>query len=386
MSEAKPLRNAKQERTPINLKVRKPSNGASPMSLSTPKPSYAGKDIYVGIDVHKRSYSVYVSVERTKIKQWRMPASARKLTEQLQRHYGEGHIHTVYEAGFSGFDLHRELTTGGIDSLVVHAAAVETAAHNRIKTDKRDAQKLAIQLESGRLSSIRIPTREEERKRLLSRTRAQLVKARTRLKIQMRMKAHQFGLIGAEDRREMSHRFVQDLLDCAVGEEFTLSISALLEVWKSLDIQIKRLEQQLKEQAAADPNEATYRSAPAVGPISARVLSNELGDMKQFQNERQLFSYTGLTPSEHSSGQRIHKGRITKQGNAHLRGILIELAWRALRKDPGLAQHYQHLSARMESKQAIVAVARKLIGRIRAAFRKGELYQIPNLEDLATAP
>jgi transposase len=96
--------------------------------------------------------------------------------------------------------------------------------------------------------------------------------------------------------------------------------------------------------------------------------------MSQFANERQLFSYTGLTPSEHSSGQATRKGHITKQGNSHLCAILIELAWRALRKDPALAQHYHQLRARAGGKRAIVVVARKLIGRIRAAFRKGELY------------
>jgi transposase len=107
--------------------------------------------------------------------------------------------------------------------------------------------------------------------------------------------------------------------------------------------------------------------------------------MTQFNNERQLFRYTGLTPSEHSSGQKIRKGNITKQGNAHLRGILIEVAWRALKKDPDLAKHYEQLAARAGSKRAIVAVARKLIGRIRAAFRKGELYQIDSPDALATA-
>ena len=75
---------------------------------------------------------------------------------------------------------------------------------------------------------------------------------------------------------------------------------------------------------------------------------------------------------------------ITKQGNAHLRGILIEIAWRARAKAPDLARHYDQLSTRMGGKRAIVAIARKLIGRIRAAFRKGELYQTNYQSDLAT--
>ena len=155
-----------------------------------------------------------------------------------------------------------------------------------------------------------------------------------------------------------------------------IALTALWQVWKSLDEQIKILEKQLKQQAEGDPTEATYRSAPAVGAISARVLANELGDMSQFANERQLFSYTGLTPTEHSSGQSIRKGHISRQGNRHLRGILIEIAWRARRQDPALARDYERLAARMGGKRAIVAIARKFIGRIRAAFRTGQGYQL----------
>lgn len=355
------------------------------MPLSIPHQSYVGTDVYVGIDVHKKTYTIVAQVEQTLVKKWTMSASPAALTQQLTKYFTGGIIHTVYEAGFSGYVLHRALISQGIDSKVVHAAAVEVAAHDRVKTDKRDAKKLATQLESNRLKGIRVPSAAQEHRRLLSRTRSQLVKTRTRIKLQIRMKAHQFGLIDADDNREMTYRLVEALLANPVSSEFTVAITALVEVWKSLDVQIKGLEKQLQQQAKADPLEAIYRSVPAVGPISARVLANELGDMTQFSNERQLFSYTGLTPSEHSSGPSIQKGHITKQGNSYLRGILIELAWRALKKDPVLSQHYEQLSTRMGSKRAIVAVARKLIGRIRAVFRKGEDYQIGYLETRTAA-
>jgi transposase len=210
---------------------------------------------------------------------------------------------------------------------------------------------------------------------MLSRTRQQLVEHRSAIKTQIRMKAHQFGLIPAEDQREMSHAVVQELLEQSPCEEFSVTVQALYQIWQALDEQIKQLVAQLSQQAQEDPYEAIYRTAPGVGRISARVLANELGDLSAFANERQLFSYTGLTPSEHSSGESIHPGHISKQGNRHLRGILMQIAWRAIRKDPSLAQFYERLCPRTGKKRAIVAVARKLIGRIRAAFRKGEPYQ-----------
>ena len=98
--------------------------------------------------------------------------------------------------------------------------------------------------------------------------------------------------------------------------------------------------------------------------------------MIQFKNERQLFSYTGLTPSEYSSGESIRRGHISRQGNSRVRAILVEIAWRAIKKDKALAKFFERLYPRTGKKRAIVAVARKLIGRIRAAFRQGQSYLI----------
>ena len=346
------------------------------MKTTTPVKSYDDEAVYVGLDVHKRTYVVVVRVCKTVVKKWTTVSDPKALANQLLKFFKGGKIYTVYEAGFSGFRLHRELRCAGIDSIVVHPAAVEVAANNRVKTDKRDAAKLAEQLEAGRLKGIRVPSEDQEQARLLSRTRGQLVQTRSQVKQQIRAKAHQFGLIAPEDRREMSPRFFQELLECSPSEMFTLAIEALWQIWQSLDQQINHLVVQLKQQAAVDANEATYRSAPGVGLISARVLSNELGDMAQFKNERAVFSYTGLTPSEHSSGDNVRRGHITKQGNRHLRGILLEIAWRAVRKDSALQVFFDRLHPRVGRKKAITAVARKLIGKIRAAFRKGELYQL----------
>ncbi|WP_235112712.1 transposase [Acaryochloris sp. 'Moss Beach'] len=173
---------------------------------------------------------------------------------------------------------------------------IEVAVNNRVKTDKRDALKLATLLEAKRLKGIRIPSEEEEAHRLLSRTRKQLVGDCTSVKNKIRMKFHQFGLIDADETREMTHKLVTETLANSPSKELAIVITAYWSVWKNLEEEIKKIEQELKQQAKEDPNEKTYRSAPGVGPQSARVLSNELGNMSQFKNERQLFSYTGLTP------------------------------------------------------------------------------------------
>lgn len=219
------------------------------MKNTTPLQSYDGEQLYVGIDVHKKTYVVVVRIAQTIIKRWSTAARPAELAQQLLNYCPGGTLHTIYEAGFSGFGLHRELSKQGIDSKVVHAAAVEVAAHNRVKTDKRDADKLSSQLAAGRLRGIHVPTVEQEQRRMISRTREQLVEHRAAIKNQIRMKAHQLGLIAPEERREMSHALVAELLEQSPALEFSLSVKALHQIWQALDEQIKPLVAQLHRQA-----------------------------------------------------------------------------------------------------------------------------------------
>ena len=292
--------------------------------------------VFIGIDVHLRSYSVACVIDSEVVKKCRMKAGSLELLKFIQTYYPEQEIHTVYEAGFSGFGLHRALEEAGYKSIVINAGSVEVASGDRVKTDKRDATKLAIQLSAKRLRAIRIPTLEEESRRQITRTRQQLVGQRTRTKIQIRSKLHYFGLLDPDERREMSFKLVSEVLSRGVSRELDLVVNALVESWKSLDQQIKKLEKELRKQASTDPCEQVYRQLPGIGPLSARILSNEVGDLSQFTSCKQLYSYTGLTPSENSSGERIRRGSISRQGNPRLRHILVEAAWTAIRQDPGL--------------------------------------------------
>jgi transposase len=143
-----------------------------------------------------------------------------------------------------------------------------------------------------------------------------------------------------------------------------------------LDAEIKKCRKAIETQAKNDPNDAIYQTLPGVGKLSARVLSNELGDLQQFNNERKAYSFCGLTPSEYSSGESVRRGHITRQGSGRLRRVLTQCAWAAIRKDAGLRSVYDRIAARAGGKKAIIAVAKKLIGRARAIFKTGEVYDI----------
>lgn len=244
-----------------------------------------------------------------------------------------------------------------------------------VKTDKRDSLKIAQQLAAGRLKSVRVPTPEEERRRLLTRTREQLMNKKRRVMVQIRMRLHYFGLFPVSIKQSIKLNHVDELLRGLDGE-LQQTIAIMRDEWQQISEHIKEINCQLTEQAKEDPLEAVYRSVPGVGRLISRILSAELGDMSQFPNERALFSFTGLTPSEYSSGGHVRRGHISRQGNPRLRHMLVEAAWKAVRKDPVIQEYYQKLSGRVGKPKAIVAVARKLIGRIRAAMRKHEQYKL----------
>lgn len=341
---------------------------------------YMGKDVFVGIDVHKKSYSVYCLCNREKVKSWTMKASPAQLIDQLKRYFPNAQLYTVYEAGFSGYALHRALKGAGIESIVVNPGSIETASRDRVKTDKRDAKKLSEQLSDGRLTSIYIPSEEEERLRLLSRLRATIVKDRARIACRIKSKLFQFGYDDLMfDEKATSIQWIEGLQSHVYPAELQHIIDYFCKQWLGLTQDLKDINKKLSEQSKAHEQclvlEAVYKSVPGIGDISAKELSRELGTLEQFSSNKRAYSYIGLTPSESSSGERRKQGGISHCGRPRLRHLLIEIAWRSIRKDAELCEKFALLSHRRGKKRAIVAIARTLIGRLRSCFVKGVFYQ-----------
>ena len=345
--------------------------------MAEPRISYTGERIDVGIDVHKETYTVTCVRQRQIVKTATVPADPARLAESLPRWFPGARLFSAYEAGFSGFVLHRVLTTAGITNIVVNPASVAVAANDTVKTDRRDAKKLARELADGRLGGIYIPTEAEELVRLLPRTRAQLVAHRATITRQIKAKLHQFGLITPGSRRLMSSRYLREIAAWELPPELHVSLTLLADQWRFATRQLLEVRRLLREQAKAQAAlETVYRSVPGIGEVVARTFATELGDMTRCANERALFSYTGLTPSEYSSGAAIRRGHMSRQGVSRLRHVLVETAWRALSGDPILQAMFDRIAATRGKQRAIVAIARRLIGRIRACFRHGTPYAV----------
>ncbi|MBF8263607.1 MAG: hypothetical protein HW387_1272 [Parachlamydiales bacterium] len=343
--------------------------------------NYTSKTIYLGMDVHKKTYAVTAICEGQVVKKDTLKADPVVLIAYCKKYFAGARIQSAYEAGFCGFHLHRCLEAEGIKNLVVDPAGMEVAVGNRVKTDKRDSLKLATHLAGGRLMGIHVPSVEREDYRAVTRLRETFSRQRSRFACQLKSLLYQHGLIQADDKRKVSEKWIKALETMPVCPGLKYAIGNYIAQWRQMDAKIKEIEKELAVQAQKDGSiEAIYRSVPGVGPISARVLANEVEDTLQFSNERRLFSYTGLTPSEHSSGENIRQGHITRHGKSILRKILVQVAWKAIHLDISLKEIFERLAAKVGKKKAIVAVARRLMGRIRACFRTGELYRIKTIQ------
>lgn len=335
---------------------------------------YTGRTIYLGMDVHKLSYSVTAICDKEIVKRDKLPANPTDLVMYCKRFFPNATIKSAYEAGFCGFGLHRYLIENQIQNIVIHPASIEIQMDDRVKTDKRDSLKIAAHLSQDRLKGIYIPSLEQEDLRSVSRYRGTLIKERSRCANRIKSFLHLHGV--KIDFNRLSVKSCENLrqLNLSSGNQFCLEF--MLKEWEKASKDIQACEQRLKEQSTTDELEKYYTSIPGIGHIIGRVLSNELGDMKQFENERQLFSYCGLTPCEYSSGEKIRRGHITRQGKSFLRMYLTQAAWRAIRKDPALQEAFDRISVRAGSKRAIQAIARKLIGRARSCVLKRQMYEI----------
>jgi transposase len=337
---------------------------------------YTGKTVFLGIDVHKKTYSVAAMCEGVIVKKATIEANPEGLVAFCKKYFPGASIESAYEAGFSGFNLHRVLVKNSIENIVVHAAGVEVSSRDKVKTDKRDSLKLAAHLATGRLRGIYVPSEEREAKRAVTRIRETIVRHRTSVAAQIKALLYQHGLLSAKCKNQVSLKWIESLKNFSMPEEIRYALNQLTELWQHLTTKIKEINGKISQQATADKRlECVYRSTPGIGPVGARILANELEDCSQFANEKQLFSYTGLTPSEHSSGGHIRKGHISRQGKTIIRKILVLAAWRAIKKDSSLGETFERIAHTAGKKRAIVAIARRLAGRIRACFKTNNLYR-----------
>jgi transposase len=338
-----------------------------------------GKDIFVGLEDSKRTWKLCIRSNKMVIDQTSMPTEYENLIRYLTREYPECRIKLIYESGFSGFWLHDLLESDGIDCIVTPAHTVTEAKVNKVKTDKRDALRLAKNLENGDYKECYVPDRERREDRQISRTLIQIQKDIIRTKNQIRALLKFHGLEkGLCNKDKWTEKDYLNLEKLEVSYSLKVSLSSLLNLLKFLLEENRKLRKELlnlmKKQRYARSVELK-KSCPGIGRLTAIRLTLEWGDMEHFRNGKAISSFTGLTSSEFSTGENIRKGRITLQGRGVIRGWLIQCSWASIKKDPALLKKFQNVHKNSGSKKkAIVAVARTLTVRMRAIELKDEPY------------
>lgn len=360
------------------------------------------KVIWLGLDVHSRSIviaRVDGAAEKAVLSEVpNDPKHVRRCFEKLRK---EGILRCAYEAGPTGFELARQLQAMEIDCVVVAPSLVPQRPGDRVKTDRRDATKLARFLRAGELTPIYVPDEAQEAVRDLLRARDDLRKDRVaaRHRLTKFLLRHGRRFVGGVN---WTHKFwswmrTQRFEQPAATRAFEHYVARVQEI----DARMDDLEREIADLAQTpEYRERVQRLATlrGISMLSAMVLLAELGDLRRFEHPRQLMAYVGLVPSEHSTGGAggtRRQGGITKAGNAHVRRILVEAAWayrhrpsvttrqhRAIAEQPPdvadlarrstlrLGKRYARLVSRGKKHQiAVTAIARELCGFIWALER-----------------
>jgi len=332
---------------------------------------------YVGLDVHKETIAVAVAlpgrseaVYRGEVKNQRR--SVMRLIRSLSAN-GEV-LGFCYEAGPCGYGLYREIIETGHDCQVVAPSLVARKAGERVKTDRRDALKLATQHRSGELTPVWVPGVEQESIRDLTRAREDM----KGLELKARQRLGAFLLRHDRVYREGKSRWTQKHFRWLETVKFDNPVQQVvlqeyIDAVCEAQARVAGLEAQMRQALegwSLRPVVEALMALRGVDVITAMTVMAELGDITRFDSPRELMSFLGLVPSEHSSGGRRRQGSITKTGNGHVRRVLVEAGWSyrfPARKTAHLRRKAAHAPREV---QAIAWAAQK-----RLCARYWQLYQ-----------
>ncbi|HEY1869936.1 MAG TPA: IS110 family transposase [Chitinophagaceae bacterium] len=346
-------------------------------------PDFRGQKFYVGIDVHKNAWSVTVRSLNLCLEHFSQPPSAKVLMNHLCKKYPGGDYYSAYEAGFCGTGIHEELGKLGVRNMIVNPADIPaTDKQYKNKTDVRDSRSIAFHLEKGNLQGIYIMPRESQELRSLFRLRE--VKARDLARTTNRLKGFllYFGVSlsrAFEGREHMTSKVLTWLNKLVLASEAgKITLKRYIDDLIYHRGQLLKITQVLRKQVQTRYGRQYHclLSVPGIGPITAIALLAEVGDFDRFDNPAEYCSFIGLIPWESSSGESIRAKGIQPRCNKHLRPLIVEASWIAIRKEPYLLAYYRRHAIK-NSKHAIIKVARKLALIAKGVVQKLQKYQ-PN--------
>lgn len=341
---------------------------------------FSNEPIYVGIDVHKKSWNVSIMLNGITHKTFSQPPKTDILTNYLQKNFPKGDYICAYEAGFCGFWIQHDLERKGIKCIITNPADVPTKHKEKNnKTDKVDSRKIARSLQNNELEPIYIPSRQSLEDRSLIRFRYNITTDLTRCKNRIKSVLNFYGIEIPCELDKRSQRYYNWLDSVELHHESgTSTLKLLLQEYLNLrKIQLDTTTKirQLSKTDKYSKNVKLLTTIPGIGIIIAMVILTEVDSINRFSNLDKLCSFIGLVPKVHSSGDKESIGGITRRGNTHLKKYLVESAWIAIRLDTALLMSYKEYCKRMEPSKAIIKITRKLVNRIRFVLKNQTEYR-----------
>lgn len=337
--------------------------------------------LFIGMDIHKKSWSVHLRTDLFDHKGFSMPPDPSKLVDYVSNHFGDHEVALTYEAGCCGFTAARYFLNMGWTVKVVNPNDVPRSDKQLYqKTDKLDCRNLCRQLQQDQLHGIYIPTEPEEQLKSLLRQRNQVVKQLRKAKSQIKglLLFHGIRVPEEFDNPNWSKDFTQWLQDTkwtyATGTACMNSKLRILNLLKSEYLQTSNeLRVWCRKQHKTDYY--LLKSIPGIGGLLSAAILAELGDIRRFNNEREFSNCIGVVPGIHQSSESESKMGLTPRCKALLRSYLIESAWVAIRIDPEIQAYYRKHAGR-NPKNVIVKVAHKMCRRILSVIKSGTPYQM----------
>jgi transposase len=360
---------------------------------------------FVGLDVHAETIAAAVAEPDGEVRSLGTIANREDSIRKFIKKLGpREQLRACYEAGPTGFVLYWQLTQLGVECTVAAPTLVPKRSGDRVKTDRRDALKLARSHRSDDLTAVWVPDEGSEALRDLVRAREAAkqdqLRARHRLS-KFLLRSGQRPAPGVKAWTQIYMAWIRQIRFAQMAQEST-RLDYLHEV-EHMGERVVRLEQAIAEAAKLASPEVQevingLQALRGIAHISAVTIAAELGQISRFESARKLMGYSGTVPSEDSSGERTQRGSITRTGNAHLRRIAVEAAW-SYRLSPGVgpalrkrqqgvpdeikeiawkAQHRLHrrycrlAATRKDQRKIITALGRELLGFIWAIGIKAE--------------
>ena len=336
-----------------------------------------GDRVVIGLDVHKKSIHAAIRVNGVETDTWVMPSAPKAVVEAFVGLQGTPHK-IVHEAGPTGFSLARTLQEARLCVGVVAPGKVPQPANRGNKSDRIDCRKLALYAEKDLLSTVAIPSEDEESSRQITRSREQVTKKIRRVKQQIKSLLLQHSIAEPTGLANWSLAGVAALRKCRVREELRFVIDTLLDELENLTQALRRTEQRMRQMARQrrySAAEAFLRSHPGVGAITSITFLTEVYRPERFDNKCELTSYCGLAPRVCQTGDTRHEGTLIKGGRKGLRRLLVEAAWVWIGKDPAAMTCYRRLVRNTgKSQKAIIGMARRLAIHLWCMLTRGEVF------------